>query len=81
MMFESQVVYTVTGGLVAAIGVLWKTLQGKNDKLEKKQDDTTEKLVSLSKEVGELRGRVGLAEELKPEIRRLHEEFLRQFKK
>lgn len=76
------------GTLAGVIGVLWKINLRNTDKMEKRAEKIEERdeqknklLFGLKEEVGELRGRVGLAEEVVPMIQELHADFLAVYPK
>ena len=76
------------GVLATVIGVLWKInressakIEDRADKIEKKYEDNTNQLIEMKGELGELRGKVDLAEKVVPLIQELHEDFLNEFPK
>ena len=50
-----------TTGLTGAVAALWKHQVKQSDKLEKKHDQAINNIADLSREVGELKGRIHLA--------------------
>ena len=64
---------TVGGGLSAAVVVLWRIVLRRAEDCEKKHEQTSKELLEVSKEVGELKGRVSLAEELTPRLNAIEE--------
>lgn len=70
--------------LVGAIGVLWKehrTSKSLSEKRHQQCEDqhatTRGDLLQVTREVGELKGRVGLAEELQPTLREMQKDLTR----
>lgn len=66
----------VVGGLVAAIGVLWRTVLKNSKDCEAKHERTHGEMVVMAKEVGELKGSISLAKELTPKIDDLSKDVL-----
>lgn len=65
-----------TTGLTGAVAALWKRQVNQSDKLEKKHDQAINNIASLSREVGELKGRIHLAEKISPKIDELAEQVI-----
>ena len=71
---------TAMGILAGVIAVLWKinvtnskSIEKRADRLEEKHDENHIKLLEMSDQLGELRGRVTIAEEIFPHLNRLTE--------
>jgi Ni,Fe-hydrogenase maturation factor len=61
--------------LAGVIVALWKInqsntskIEGRADRIEKKHDLTMEEMVNVTREVGELKGRIDLAEKIHPRL-------------
>lgn len=70
--------------LCAAVGTLWKYVMAKAEKCERKHEDTQCELLKVTKEVGELKGKVDLAVQVSPRMRKIEdiaEETLEEIKK
>jgi len=74
---ESQTTLLISALTVLAgvIGLFWKIIHSnhretkeRGDKLEVKLEKNNEQLISLTDEMGELKGRVSLAEEVSPKL-------------
>ena len=63
-----------TTGLTGAVAALWKHQVKQSDKIEKKHDQAIGNIADLSREVGELKGRIHLAEKISPKIDELAEQ-------
>lgn len=69
-----------TTGLTGAVAALWKHQVKQSEKIESKHYAALDRIYKLSEEVGELKGRVMLAEELKPKIDALAEDVIKVLK-
>tara|TARA_A200000159_G_C7337081_1_gene345545 strand:- start:3574 stop:3864 length:291 start_codon:yes stop_codon:yes gene_type:complete len=74
-----KVAYVIMTALVGAIGVLWRMHVARWKESEvryveclKKHNDTQAEMGNVREILGELRGRVQIAEELKPKIDEIH---------
>jgi FtsZ-binding cell division protein ZapB len=65
-----------TTGLTGAVAALWKHQVKQSDKIEKKHDQAINNIADLSREVGELKGRIHLAEKISPKIDELAEQVI-----
>ena len=79
---------TIGGGictaLVGAVGVLWKEHRAskalseeRHQKCEDQHTETRGDLLNVTREVGELKGRVGVAEQLEPTLKGIQKELTR----
>jgi len=57
-------ILAVFTGLVAAVSALWRLFSNRYTFAEEKIEKSNDAILNLTKEVGELKGRVTLAEEL-----------------
>ena len=69
-----------TTGLTGAVAALWKHQVNQSDKIEKRHYEALDHINKLSSEVGELRGRIHIAEELTPKIDALAEQVIQALK-
>ena len=65
-----------TTGLTGAVAALWKHHIKQSDKIEKRHYEALDKITQLNSEVGELRGRVHVAEQITPKIDALAEQVI-----
>jgi hypothetical protein len=61
-------VYAIGAALVGAIGTLWRIVIRRAHECEKKHEKTQGELLVVTKEVGELKGRVQIAEQIGPKL-------------
>lgn len=69
-----------TTGLTGAVAALWKHQVNQSNKIEKRHYEALDHINKLSSEVGELRGRIHIAEELNPKIDALAEQVIQALK-
>ena len=84
---SDQLFLSALGVLAGVIGILWKInqkntgkIEGRADRIEKKHDQTMKEMVHVTREVGELKGRIDLAEKIHPrldDLQNLSEEVLK----
>jgi hypothetical protein len=72
---ETTLLISALTVLAGVIGLFWKIIHSnhretkeRGDKLEVKLEKNNEQLISLTDEMGELKGRVSLAEEVSPKL-------------
>ena len=58
-------------GLAAAILTLWKNISKRADTLERQHEEAQSKLLAMNGEIGELKGKISLAQEVKPHLDRI----------
>jgi len=63
----------VTGGVLVALGILWKMVITRAKECEVKHEKAQTGLLNVTREVGELKGRVYIAEQLAPKLDELTE--------
>jgi hypothetical protein len=61
-------IYAIGAALVTAIGVLWRIVIKRANDCEQKHEKTQGELLVVTKEVGELKGRVHIAEQIGPKL-------------
>ena len=66
-----------TTGLTGAVAALWKHQVKQSEKIEKKHAQAINNIADLSREVGELKGRIHLAEKISPKIDELAEQVIK----
>jgi uncharacterized membrane protein len=79
---DDQYIGIAMTALTAVIGVLWRInvtnttkIEKRADKIEMKYDENNDKLIEMSKEVGELKGRVTISEEIMPHLKHIKDAF------
>lgn len=70
-----QVLYTLGSGLVGAIAILWRVVIKRANDCERKHEKTSSDLLMVTKEVGELKGKISIAESLSPKLDKIHDEI------
>lgn len=65
-------IYGIGAALVGAIGTLWRIVIKRANDCEAKHEKTQGELLVVTKEVGELKGRVQIAEQIGPKLEAIH---------
>ena len=87
MVISDQLYVSGLASLAGVIAFLYKQnqkntnkIEGRADRIEKKHDLTIKEMVNVTREVGELKGRIDLAEKIHPrldDLQNLSEEVLK----
>ena len=82
LLSDDQYIVVAMTALTTVIGILWRInvsntskIEKRADNIESKYDQNNNKLIDMSKEVGELKGRVTLSEEIIPHLKYIKEAF------
>ena len=73
--------YTLGTALVGAIAILWRVVIKRANDCERKHEKTSGDLLIVTKEVGELKGKISIAESLSPKLEQIHREIRDHLKK
>jgi hypothetical protein len=74
---DPKIIYTLVTALVGAVTVLWRIVIKRANDCEAKHEKTSGELLQVTKEVGELKGRIHLAEKIVPKLDSIHEKISR----
>lgn len=72
---SDEMLYTLGTALVGAIGILWRVVIKRANDCERKHEKTSADLLIVTKEVGELKGKISIAESLSPKLDQIHQEI------
>ena len=72
---SDEMLYTLGTALVGAIGILWRVVIKRANDCERKHEKTSSDLLAVTKEVGELKGKISIAESLSPKLDDIHREI------
>jgi len=64
--------YAAGTALIGAIATLWRIVIKRANDCEQKHEKTTGELMNMKEEVGELKGRVQIAEQIVPKLNAIH---------
>jgi hypothetical protein len=78
---SDEMLYTLGTALVGAIGILWRVVIKRANDCERKHEKTSGDLLIVTKEVGELKGKISIAESLSPKLDQIHQEIRDHLKK
>lgn len=78
---SDEMLYTLGTALVGAIGILWRVVIKRANDCERKHEKTSSDLLNVTKEVGELKGKISIAESLSPKLDDIHREIRDHLKK
>lgn len=71
-MEKPELLYVIGTGLVAAVATLWRIVIKRANDCERKHESTQSKLLEVTGEVGELKGRISIAEQIGPKLDEIH---------
>jgi len=72
---SDEMLYTLGTALVGAITILWRVVIKRANDCERKHEKTSSDLLAVTKEVGELKGKISIAESLSPKLDEIHQEI------
>jgi len=78
---SDELLYTLGTALVGAITILWRVVIKRANDCERKHEKTSNDLLIVTKEVGELKGKISIAESLSPKLDQIHQEIRYHLKK
>ena len=78
---SDEMLYTLGTALVGAIAILWRVVIKRANDCERKHEKTSGDLLIVTKEVGELKGKISIAESLSPKLDEIHQEIRDHLKK
>jgi len=78
---SDEMLYTLGTALVGAITILWRVVIKRANDCERKHEKTSSDLLAVTKEVGELKGKISIAENLSPKLDQIHSEIRDHIKK
>ena len=78
---SDEILYALGTGLVGAITILWRVVIKRANDCESKHEKTSGDLLIVTKEVGELKGKISIAENLSPKLEQIHQEIRDHLKK
>ena len=71
-MTNPELIYAIGTGLVAAVATLWRIVIKRANDCERKHESTQKDLLRVTGEVGELKGRISIAEQIGPKLDEIH---------
>ena len=71
-MTNPELIYAIGTGLVAAVATLWRIVIKRANDCERKHENTQKDLLRVTGEVGELKGRISIAEQIGPKLDEIH---------
>jgi|DEB0MinimDraft_6_1074348.scaffolds.fasta_scaffold08796_6 hypothetical protein len=72
---SDEILYALGTALVGAITILWRVVIKRANDCERKHEKTSGDLLIVTKEVGELKGKISIAENLSPKLDQIHQEI------
>lgn len=71
-MNDPQLIYAIGASLVGAVATLWRIVIKRATECERKHESTQNQLLGVTEELGELKGRVSIAEQIGPKLDAIH---------